>query len=1323
MDYAKNVQNNYDWNYYFEWIKGMLGAAPLKWEQPPVSAETFIENAKYLNIGENTFPKVKEATLNMTEGKYLEGVIVAGIGCITGDSLINTKDGVMRMDSIPEGAFVRSYDTNTKKVSFKQCSGTIEKGKRMTYLVIVEHYGHIRATDNHPFYTEDGWVQLKDLKIGQKVFRYDSFDGKIELVKIKSIEAFKEEPVYDLTVNDNHNFFANDILVHNSGKCFGPKTNIMMADETFKRADEIQVGDVIMGDDCTPRTVLRTMTGTEKFFGVIPRYGKPFLCTADHILPCKKPDGSIEHITVRDYKKLNRWDRRAYKMMKAPIERPDIPVPIDPYYFGLWVSAYVGDEVGVRVRDKRIIREVRSLGSVYGVNFIETLHQIKKPLTIMTPVALAEGGRNYIEETIRQIKRLKFNNGIAKIIPNIFIKNSITVRTRLLAGILDSVGEKRELKGDKKMHCTKRIITIVRNRRYAEQIVAIARSLGFTATMAKHSKGMQPSQSDPTIMVPKYAFQINIHGDFRKLCLLNSELHYEDSEYQDMEGFHEFPFKVLHRHVGKFYGFEIDRNHRFLIEDQIVAHNSYISQILGSYASHKLLCMKDPHDYYDLAKDKNIVIVNMGTSAAQAKNVVFTGMSNLIKDSQFFKQFNPDILRTELRFDERRIVILSGNSRETGPLGMNVYAAILDEAAFYRDYEGKDVAEAIYNTLQRRITSRFKLDGMLVMISSPNYEHDFIIEKSKDVGRLSEDGKPVNDRLYAMLSPTWRFQKGYYADEYQLPEKHFFFNQMNNSIVEHGEEDPADTAYIREENLLRDKKFWQIPVDFETSFRSNPEKAKRDFAAVPSLTVEGFFSNSRVIDEMANPDHENPIKEDGSYEFPVPYRLPHYIHLDLALNKGGRGDFAGFCFPAGTKVTMANGTQKSIEKIHIHEEVLTHTLKKRQVTELHFRPYTGTMYTITTADTKSVRCTSEHPFAVIKSKGIEWIEASKLKEGMTLVTFNGKTYDHVKLEDIGREEAIKVPVWNLGVKTDNTYIANNILVHNCMVHIDGWEQDENTLEYYPKIYVDLIERIGHDETGEINFEKIRQKIYDLQDSGFMIKTVSVDGFQCVTGDTIVMMSNFKKKKIEDIKVGESVRSRTIDGEYKENKVKRIWSTKDQEVVRVWLEHDKYIDCTKQHAFLMRDGTYSPVESMSVGDELTTIFAGVYWRIVCIDTIPEKKTVWDMELEAPHNFVTGVGVIAHNSADMQQILKSKGINTEYVSADRTLEPYMTLKTVINMKRLDIYKYPPLEHELKQLELVKGKKVDHPKSGSKDLADALSCSIYTAIKDNMQGAGWI
>jgi dUTP pyrophosphatase len=39
----------------------------------------------------------------------------------------------------------------------------------------------------------------------------------MKYVKIKSIKACDSEPVYHMVVQNNHNFFANNLLVHNCG--------------------------------------------------------------------------------------------------------------------------------------------------------------------------------------------------------------------------------------------------------------------------------------------------------------------------------------------------------------------------------------------------------------------------------------------------------------------------------------------------------------------------------------------------------------------------------------------------------------------------------------------------------------------------------------------------------------------------------------------------------------------------------------------------------------------------------------------------------------------------------------------------------------------------------------------------------------------------------------------------------------------------------------------------------------------------------------------------------------------------------------------------
>jgi len=81
-----------------------------------------------------------------------------------------------------------------------------------------------------------------------------------------------------------------------------------------------------------------------------------------------------------------------------------------------------------------------------------------------------------------------------------------------------------------------------------------------------------------------------------------------------------------------------------------------------------------------------------------------------------------------------------------------------------------------------------------------------------------------------------------------------------------------------------------------------------------------------------------------------------------------------------------------------------------------------------------------------------------------------------------------------------------------------------------------------------------------------------------------------------------------------------------------------------------------------------------------------------------------------SVDSRQILEKKGLRLEYLSCDKTLEPYDTLQAFINQGEADFYDHPVLVRELKRLELVNGMRVDHPPHGSKDVADAVAGVAY-------------
>lgn len=77
----------------------------------------------------------------------------------------------------------------------------------------------------------------------------------------------------------------------------------------------------------------------------------------------------------------------------------------------------------------------------------------------------------------------------------------------------------------------------------------------------------------------------------------------------------------------------------------------------------------------------------------------------------------------------------------------------------------------------------------------------------------------------------------------------------------------------------------------------------------------------------------------------------------------------GSCFPAGTPILMADGSEKPIEKIKVGDIVVSHTGAKRRVVRSFSRKYTGEMHTFHTKGNRMpVTCTNDHNMLVIDSK-------------------------------------------------------------------------------------------------------------------------------------------------------------------------------------------------------------------------------------------------------------------------------------------------------------------------------------------------------------------
>jgi hypothetical protein len=92
----------------------------------------------------------------------------------------------------------------------------------------------------------------------------------------------------------------------------------------------------------------------------------------------------------------------------------------------------------------------------------------------------------------------------------------------------------------------------------------------------------------------------------------------------------------------------------------------------------------------------------------------------------------------------------------------------------------------------------------------------------------------------------------------------------------------------------------------------------------------------------------------------------------------------------------------------------------------------------------------------------------------------------------------------------------------------------------------------------------------------------------------------------------------------------------------------------------------------------------------------------------------------NSVDFRQILAKKGYATDYLSVDRTTQPYITVRDAINDGRIFLPRHQWLLKELVELEYVRAgskEKIDHRERGSKDIADAV-CGVTSYLMTRRQ-----
>lgn len=466
---------------------------------------------------------------------------------------------------------------------------------------------YISASITPPGAATSVWIPMRDLPGDINPLTGRSY---------KTILWTQEEILREALQMENKLFKYRNIVLcwpRGEGKCQAKGSKVLMFDGTFKNVEDVKKGDVLMGDDSTPRTVLSLSSGTEEMFEVVPNRGKSLIVTKDHLLTLKhrrqyvnrrgKPyndpmDGKIFDISLRDYLKQNKAFRSLNALFRVPVEFPEHDVNIDPYFLGLWLGDGSSHIPVVTTMDDEVADYLRGYADNLGLKIVKNTKKGNKATTYsIVGERLGIEGSNPLLNALKSYNLL--NN---KHIPLDYKSNSRHIRLQVLAGIVDSDG-----------YVNRKSIQIAQKSKVlVDDIAYLARSLGFYVSVKKCTKTIKKIG-----FIGEY-YTIGVVGDCsiipsripRRICLKRS-----DWKNHLVTGIKE----VRSVGVKEYCGFTLDGNGRYITEDFIVTHNSFLA------------CMIQLWKFYNWLRQQIMLGAN---SRDQSKFVHFDIMRDFIFNSQ-----------------------------------------------------------------------------------------------------------------------------------------------------------------------------------------------------------------------------------------------------------------------------------------------------------------------------------------------------------------------------------------------------------------------------------------------------------------------------------------------------------------------------------------------------------------------------------------------------------------------------------------------------------------------------------------------------------------
>jgi len=367
------------------------------------------------------------------------------------------------------------------------------------------------------------------------------------------------------------------------------------------------------------------------------------------------------------------------------------------------------------------------------------------------------------------------------------------------------------------------------------------------------------------------------------------------------------------------------------------------------YLLYKLMCLKNPQEYFKFNEGDKITIFFLNITLALAEGVGFTTMHEYLINSPWFMERGTVTGVKNLRYNPPHHIQLTFGSKGEHALGQQVYCAFMDEIDFKQGgIKGGNVLDiqngimSAYTTIKERINSRFIKQGVqygrLFLVSSKKSEHDFL---ESYLRKLKADGEDqhlmIVDEPQWVIKPESTFGKG----RFQVAVGN---RTLKSMVLPENLSKEELNAYVKQGYEILD-----VPLKLKQSFMLDVNTALMNLAGRSVFGAVSFF-NYDMFSKCYIDDYKNPftadiitvgMSDDLNYadfmeldKIPEAVKMmPQFIHIDASLT----GDKTGISSVgvSGVKETKQYiGADESIVQELTYKHIFSLAVQAPQGTEI-----------------------------------------------------------------------------------------------------------------------------------------------------------------------------------------------------------------------------------------------------------------------------------------------------------------------------------------------------------------------------------------------------